>query len=1368
MDYNLNNQNKSPIISYYKTKYKKKSESSISNNNNNPSYANDIFNKSSLKPKVDFKFRTSKNSPLYTKRKIEVNEEINSGLFSGRLKNNQNNNEDLFTNKMKKLYKKANQFSQIHMHNNSSNLINNSKNDSSSIIVNKFSKTKKLFYNNYNDSNFDYNSKLNHYLVNNNSGEENNINNNINNNPGSLSLRQNDKNYLNNFGLIKHLENKENKTINDTLLKKISTTKQNKHQSMTKMKKISGIHYLYNNHTNMTNTNNISNNINNNINFQQQNEYTKYLKKYNDNNNGINLINKKLNKMLNPTNYNNSFLDNKLSKTAYLAKNNSGKNSLDKKNNIKNNYNLYCYNSKLIQRNDDKIINSINNINNNNESSRALYDSMNKKIKTNINNGINYSNNKNLTKGTNNFSQIYVLDNNNNRINVENIYNNKINEKNNKIIEKDISIYNYINSKKNFYHTKSTPDISTNNSKIISSNNPIKSTQFSSLSNNNKVNNLQNLNLKNISNKINNFSDNNNYNSNTNRTNNDNKSIHFRSNSNIINNNINNNNSNSKEASDIIYKKKISLKPKDRVKSSSIYLNNKDKSKSNSQIENEESLGNKIKNNVGALSKQESIKTKLIKNLLPFSNYQSPLDKSYKKKLNNYLLDSKRMKDVKNINKDGDIENDNYNENKSTNLINNNYYIGINLDKKIINNICHTFRENNNYFNCNLISNNNNSSNNNNQPDIKSENNNLIIINDNNNINNNKNNNFINNNEDNEKMSNKENIRKKYKHYNSQELIKGIKKDIKIINNKLITIELNKKDYKKRKLIDKKITIKEKEENNEINSKGKTDYKNQYNNDMIYIPPDKELKQDTIHLTTTASLDCYYYKNEKEKLSKYIKNYFNQNGVYPETQKNFYLYGRQIGHGAFGKVNIALHVASGRLVAIKTFNKKNLKKKNAKQKIKNEIEMLSRLRHPFISQILDSFETDTHIFIVMEYICGDLLGFIRKRGKLSETVSKIIFKQLIEGLKYIHHKKIVHRDIKLDNILIDLTNTIKICDFGVSRKISSDEIMHEHCGTPAYIAPEIFENKGYSGFQCDIWSAGVTLYYILGGIQPFRASSIKDLEKKVVVGDFEPIEEVSEEANDLINLILKTDPTKRINEDKILNHPWLANIKTENRKKLNLFTDAEKILLSKYDVDYLTSDKEELIENFTMRNLETNENENIKKAVGGTKSVIYAPYNTYIDPNEDQSKYKSDLEIKNIYKEIETDNDICKYGFKVQQANIKYELSNNQDFDNGIIKTQKDEDLKQENEKIEKLDFKKIQEDNNKISYKKKYKSKSPNESFEENDIITINEKIIYDIEKTVGYDKRYVIDCLRKNVINYATATYHLLYREYEKNNNE
>ena len=175
MDFNLKKEMKSKILNYYKAKSKKKSDSSIPSYNNNALYVNELFNKS-LKVKSDFKFRTTKNSPLYTKRKIERNEDMNSGIFvGGRLKNS--NGEELFSKKIKKLYKKSGNFSQLH--NNSSNLINNNKNESASITANKINKTKKLFYNNYNNSNFDYNDKLNYYIINN-SAEENNNNGNSN------------------------------------------------------------------------------------------------------------------------------------------------------------------------------------------------------------------------------------------------------------------------------------------------------------------------------------------------------------------------------------------------------------------------------------------------------------------------------------------------------------------------------------------------------------------------------------------------------------------------------------------------------------------------------------------------------------------------------------------------------------------------------------------------------------------------------------------------------------------------------------------------------------------------------------------------------------------------------------------------------------------------------------------------------------------------------------------------------------------------------------------------------------------------------------------------------------------------------------
>ena len=421
-------------------------------------------------------------------------------------------------------------------------------------------------------------------------------------------------------------------------------------------------------------------------------------------------------------------------------------------------------------------------------------------------------------------------------------------------------------------------------------------------------------------------------------------------------------------------------------------------------------------------------------------------------------------------------------------------------------------------------------------------------------------------------------------------------------------------------------------------------------------------------------------------------------------------------------------------MAIKSFNKKKLTTKRAKRKIKTEIEALSKLRNPFCTQIYDYFETDTHILIVMEYICGDLLGFIRKRAKISEPTAKIIFKQIIKGLQYIHKKKIVHRDIKLDNVLIDLTNTVKICDFGVSRILQPGDVMYEHCGTPAYIAPEIFKDEGYEGFSCDVWSAGVTLYYMLAGAQPFKANKIEDLKEIILKGEYEPIEDISEEANDLINGMLKLNPKDRLTIEEILKHPWLKNVNIKKRENLNIFTNAEKGLLSKYDVNYLSSPKEELIEAFTISNLETKEE---KEEKGGTKSDILAPYNSYaMDPEKD------------IYSELKIENEICRFNFRAQLSNIKYELSNNQEFDNGIIKT-----IYNSVEEGNKKSLDEIGPEN----------MNSLNLSLDSIETFTCGlcDDIIKDIEEYIGYDKKYLVQCLRKNEINYATATYYLMLKD-------
>ena len=164
---------------------------------------------------------------------------------------------------------------------------------------------------------------------------------------------------------------------------------------------------------------------------------------------------------------------------------------------------------------------------------------------------------------------------------------------------------------------------------------------------------------------------------------------------------------------------------------------------------------------------------------------------------------------------------------------------------------------------------------------------------------------------------------------------------------------------------------------------------------------------------------------------------------------------------------------------------------------------MKKTRHRNIVRLFEYFETSKHILFIIE-VCagGDLLSYVRKRRSLKEDVAKSIFKQLINGLAYCHSKSILHRDIKLDNILLSATGEVKICDFGVSKVVQRGEVMNEQCGTPAYIAPEILKDKGYEGFTVDIWSSGVVLYAMLYGVVPFRPNDMSELQRLIINAEY--------------------------------------------------------------------------------------------------------------------------------------------------------------------------------------------------------------------------------------------------------------------------
>lgn len=232
-----------------------------------------------------------------------------------------------------------------------------------------------------------------------------------------------------------------------------------------------------------------------------------------------------------------------------------------------------------------------------------------------------------------------------------------------------------------------------------------------------------------------------------------------------------------------------------------------------------------------------------------------------------------------------------------------------------------------------------------------------------------------------------------------------------------------------------------------------------------------------------------------------------------------------------------------------------MKDEQSKKKMCNEIAILRALRNQNIVKLYETLETAKHHLIVME-LCpgGDLLNYVRKRRKLKETYAKFVFKQLMEGIAYLHANKVVHRDIKLDNVLLDGHGNIKIGDYGVSKRVNNDnEMLFEQCGTPAYIAPEIVREIGYKGYPVDIWSAGVCLYAMLYGNVPFKPNQMSDLNQMIMETKIEYKDTVSEESRDLMMRMLQKNPTKRLTAEEVLDHQWFDDVD----ETLDIFDEQE-------------------------------------------------------------------------------------------------------------------------------------------------------------------------------------------------------------------
>ena len=629
----------------------------------------------------------------------------------------------------------------------------------------------------------------------------------------------------------------------------------------------------------------------------------------------------------------------------------------------------------------------------------------------------------------------------------------------------------------------------------------------------------------------------------------------------------------------------------------------------------------------------------------------------------------------------------------------------------------------------------------------------------------------------------------------SNSSIKDTPVDKKFVNKIEIENLISKKEIKRKNLnLVKGIINKDKDENkndkendNENTHKLNSSKLAKKSNHNRNIEQNLIFNSNTVTSLFSTMRDSNYYSQESENLSKYIKDYFKNHGSYPKTDISFYKFGRLIGKGAFGKVNIGLNILTGRIVAIKSFNKNNLISAKAKNKILYETNLMRTLYHPAVTKILETFETDKYMLIIMEYISGgNLQNFVKKRRKLCEKTARILFRQLIQGIKYIHSKGICHRDIKLENILLDLNNIVKICDFGVGKLVEKGEKLSDQCGTPVYMAPEIISGKAYDGFLVDIWSAGVALYIMLSGNIPFNKDKNHDLQDAIVELPYKKISDISDEANNLLEKILEKNPNKRYTANQILDHPWMNqsglseegctdyDLEIKNVNKYHLFTNAESILLAKTHIDYRKAPKEDLAEIFTIKNLYTIEEKKINKNVD-TKSFILAPYNSMISESEEEEevrdykdkKYKEILKLKaqkyykmssnpsdildNFDLDLEIKNNAIKFHGKIKEFNMNYELNNNGEIDNGMLINSKDELKEDKIENYVKIDKNDKKVKDNKLNHNSTSFYNQPH----------INDYFIKMVSK-LGYDEEFVIKSLKNNELNHATAVYYL-FSNYE-----
>lgn len=334
-------------------------------------------------------------------------------------------------------------------------------------------------------------------------------------------------------------------------------------------------------------------------------------------------------------------------------------------------------------------------------------------------------------------------------------------------------------------------------------------------------------------------------------------------------------------------------------------------------------------------------------------------------------------------------------------------------------------------------------------------------------------------------------------------------------------------------------------------------------------------------------------------------------GIEPPPKLSDFVEKEQLGKGSFGQVWKGVHKETLEEYAIKEIEKK----KADKEYINREVEIMYRLNHKNIAKLYSHFETDTTLYFVMEYCSGGNLYTLKQSQRNKRFDDKKVAyyaSSLAYAVNFLHNQNppIIHRDIKLENLLLNSSNVLKLTDFGWSAFLSTQEKRETYCGTKSYMPPEIINNQAQD-HNVDIWCMGILIYELAVGKLPFTGDDFT-MTKSILSGKIDWPQDINIQLRDLLTKILKVEPNKRLQIKDILNHPYIV----ENISKHHVGN-------SKVSMDIKLSNlDEEEIGTRLINNVSIEYIMNKKKYVIETPSLILQPIKQNTTSNLSKSKPK--------------------------------------------------------------------------------------------------------------------------------------------------